>query len=51
MRKIYAIKYYIGEGIASHLSQFRSPVYGIAALLIILFHAMGPVKEHWLSFF
>lgn len=41
----------IGEGIASHLSQFRSPVYGIAALLIILFHAMGPVKEHWLSFF
>ncbi len=51
MRKFMLLNTNIGEGIASHLSQFHSPVYGIAALLIILFHAMGPVKEHWLSFF
>ena len=41
----------ICEGIASRLSRFRSPVYGVAALLIILFHATGPVKEDWLWIF
>ena len=51
MKKFLLLNTNVGEGIASHLSQFRSPVYGIAALLIILFHAMGPVKEYWLSFF
>lgn len=40
-----------GEIISSQLSRFRSPIYGIAALLIILFHASGSVNEDWLWLF
>lgn len=39
------------DNIISDLSRFRPNMYGIAALLIILFHATGPVNEDWLWLF